>query len=378
MKTKAIGRHLKASTEIVAFALVSGIAATSSISTARAETAAKPWPDQCSVGDMPSVAVGVKGLAPPPASLIEEARSEGELVLYSALTEDSSMNAIVAAFQEAYPGVRVKWSAAGGLSQRRVRFLSEAETATQTADIITDVGKSFFSEAFAKKYLVSLDDIIPGFSRQWPKDLLWSSASGVTGAFTFSPFGFAYNTEEVPKELVPKTWEDLADPKYKGHIQIKDVNASQNTADHFEFLRQTLGDDKFKAFAANLTMLPLHTDAQSMAQELSAGGSWIMPQAQPNVIDAVAKNGAPVKSVVPDIVGGTEYSLGVAAKSPHPKAAALFAYWTYSPQGQWITACSLRSGSPLFPGYGPQQFKPYPAASEAARAKLSKMMGLSD
>lgn len=334
-----------------------------------------PWPAQCTLASMPAVS-GFGGVSDPPPALVEAAKAEGQVVLYSAITETGSMDAIVAAFGEAYPGVTLSWTSAGGLSQRRARFLAEAEAAQPAADIITDVSKGFFADAFAKGYLVPLDEVVEGFSGTWPKDLQWGSDAGQTGVLTFSPFGFAYNSQQVPAELVPTTWEDLAKPEYKGHIQIKDINASANTADHFQFLRETLGDELFAAFAANLNPTPLHADAQIMAQELAAGGAWVMPQAQPNVIDTIAQTGAPVASVVPDTVGGTQYSIGVAANAPHPNAAALFAYWSFSPGGQWVTACAMRSGTPVFPAFGPANFSAYSSTSEEELAQLNTAMGL--
>jgi iron(III) transport system substrate-binding protein len=340
-----------------------------------AAVAAEPWPEACTIDRMPAVAADTK-VVTVPAELVEAALAEGQLVIYSAITETATMDTIAAEFQKAYPGVATTWTIAGGGSQRSARFLAEAEAGTPGADVITEFSKAFFKEAFGKGYLVPIDMAIAGFTDVWPEDLVWSNEGGITGVFTYSPFGFAYNTNQVPAELAPTSWEDLARPEFKGHIQIKDVNASANTANHFQFLRETLGDERFRAFASNLTPTPLHTDAQIMAQELAAGGTWVMPQAQPNVIDAIAATGAPIKSVVPGTVGGSQYSVGIATNSAHPNAAKLFATWTYSPQGQWVIACAMRSGSQVFPEYGPENFVAYSATSEEELSQLNQMMGI--
>lgn len=334
------------------------------------------WPERCTLDNMPTPSADFAGIAPPPAELVEAAVAEGALVLYSAVSEPVTIDNVVDRFQKAYPGITVTWTTAGGGSQRRARFLAEAEAGQTTADVITDFSTGFFRTGFADGHIVPMTEVIEGFADQWPEDLHWSSEGGLTGVHTFSPFGFAYNTARVPAELAPETWEDLTDPAFKGHIQVKDINASSNTANHFHFLRDTLGDEGFAAFAANLSLTPLHADAQIMSQELAAGGTWVMPQAQPNVIDAIAATGAPVKSIVPDTVGGSQYAIGVSASAKNPNAARLFAHWNYTAQGQWINACEMRSGSPVFPGYGPGNFNAYTRTSDDQMVELNQMMGL--
>lgn len=362
--------------ETAAFALAAALSVAGAAMPSAAADDARDWPAECTVKSMPAAGPGFQGLAAPLASLVAAAAAEGRLVIYSGISETATMDNIVAEFRKAYPALAVTWTTAGGGSQRLAKFLAEAEAGLPGADIITEYTERFFRDAFDKGYLVSLDDAIQGFSTTWPKNLVWTTKSGLTGAFTFSPFGFAYNVDVVPKDMAPKSWEDLADPRFKGHIQIKDVNASPNTAQHFQFLRETLGDGKFRAFAANLNVTPLFADAQIMAQILGAGGAWVMPQAQPNVIDAIAKDGAPVKSIVPGTVGGSEYAVGLRARAAHPNAAALFAYWTYGAAGQWVTACAMRSGSPVFPGYGPRKFVSYKPVTAEQLADLNKIMGI--
>lgn len=337
---------------------------------------AEEWPEQCTLETMPALSADAAVIPEPAAELVEAAVAEGNLVFYSAISEPVTVDFIVGEFRKTYPSVNVTWTTAGGGSKRRARFLAEAEAGQAGADVITDFSPGFFKSAFDEGYMVSLDDAIGGFSDIWPEDLIWTSDGGLTGVFTFSPFGFGYNTALVPRDLWPTSWEDLTKSEFKGHIQVKNVNTSSNTANHFQFLRETLGEDGFREFAENLSLTPLHTDAQLMAQELAAGGTWVMPQAQPNVIDAIASTGAPVKSVVPDTVGGSQYAVGIAANAANPNAAKLFAQWTYSAPGQWATACSMRSGSHLFPGYGPGNFKAYDRTSDQELADLNEIMGI--
>src|SRR6266480_691744 len=157
--------------------------------------------------------------------LIDGAKREKELTFYSSIpTEDISV--LAAAFDKKY-GVKVKvWRAdSEGFLQR---ILSEARARRFEVDVMA--GSSSALEPLYRESLLQevkspyLADIIPRAiapHRQWVSVYL-------------STFVQAYNTNLVRKESLPRTFQDLVRPEWKGKLGIE--------AEDFDWFAQVLMD----------------------------------------------------------------------------------------------------------------------------------------
>ena len=60
-----------------------------------------------------------------------------------------------------------------------------------------------------------------------------------------------YNTKLVKKDDLPKTWKELAEPKWKGRIAISDPNRAGSSFSHLYAMWKMYGADYLESFAKN-------------------------------------------------------------------------------------------------------------------------------
>ena len=154
------------------------------------------------------------------------------------------------------------------------------------------------------------------------------------------------NTKLVQPGDVPKSWQDMLNPKWKGKMlahspQISTgmyvefiplLNAKAITVD---FLREIGKQD-----------LVFTRGDQETADKLARGEAPITLGLIDTIASSYVKEGAPIKAI-PMVEGVTTKSLVVAQVKggPHPNAARLFLNWILSPEGQTVYHKSMRTGS---------------------------------
>jgi iron(III) transport system substrate-binding protein len=162
--------------------------------------------------------------------LIEGAKKEGGFTLYSSATTED-MGEIIKGFEAKY-GLKVKfWRGdSEGILRRAV---VEARGGRDEFDLIETSGRTM--EALYREKLLQpvaspvLADISP--KGRYPHDS-WT-------ATRFQIQTLAYNTNAVRKENLPKSWEDLTDPNWKGKLGIEIDNH-----EWFGALVEALGEEK--------------------------------------------------------------------------------------------------------------------------------------
>lgn len=135
------------------------------------------------------------------------AMAEGTVVVYSPHDADP-LNAGVNMFMEAYPDIKVEVVAAGtGELLQRIK----AESERPIADVLWGGGADSLAafKDFFEPYVCANDEFI-GAAFKDPNGY-WIGESPL-------PMVIFYNKEFVSDEEAPKTWQDLLDPKWKGHI----------------------------------------------------------------------------------------------------------------------------------------------------------------
>ncbi len=135
----------------------------------------------------------------------------GTVVIYSPHDADP-LNAGIAQFEAAYPGIKVELVAAGtGELLQRIK----AESANPLCDVLWGGGAdslAAFKDEF-QPYVSANDDVIADSYKD--KDDLWIGESPL-------PMVLFYNKTMVKDDEVPQTWDDLLDPKWKGKIAYCD------------------------------------------------------------------------------------------------------------------------------------------------------------
>jgi len=257
----------------------------------------------------------------PPDALLEAARKEGEVILYSS-TFPEVQQEVIATFNKRFPFVKVNYVRASG-GQLITRVQSEAASGKLEADVIdhSDRGQSKAIEnIFADYSPPNAADYMPS-SLVSPK--LWPTATPC--------WGIAWNPEIVKDP--PKNWMDLCKPAYAGG-QIGQVigQSGGTTWTRIMFERIVLGEDYWAKQAA--TAPKLFPSGAPLSDAVIRGEVAIAPLIT-NIVYPKKKDGAPIDFIYPpEGIPIVPFGSGIAKTARHPNAARLWLDWCLSDEGQ--------------------------------------------
>ncbi len=245
--------------------------------------------------------------------LLEGAKKEGTLTIYTSATVDD-MNALTSAFQKKY-GIKTNvWRASSeNIIQRAA---TEARGGRFDVDVFETDG--VYMEAIHREKLLQpvktpyLRDIIPAAI---PKHGEWIGDR-------VQIFTAAYNTRLVKKADLPKTFEDLTDPKWKGKLGIE-----TGDYDWFSAVVTEMGEAKgvklFRDIVAKngVSVRKGHT---LLANLVVSGEIPLSLTTYLYKVLQLKNDGAPIDRVALPPEVARSQGTGMALKAPHPNAAVLF------------------------------------------------------
>ena len=245
--------------------------------------------------------------------LIEGAKPEGTLTLYTS-QQLSDANAVTEAFEKRY-GIKVNvWRA--GPDNVVPRIINEAKSRHFEFDVVETEGQAL--EVLQREKLLQevktpyLGGLIPQAlrpHREWVGTRLLM-------------FTQAYNTNLVSKADLPKTWEDLAAPKWKGRLGIETKDD-----EWFYSLMQQLGEERglklFRKIGAvnGFSVRKGHT----LLTNLVASGELPLALTVYNArVEQIKNKGAPIDWFILQPAIAQINGAGVSRNAPHPYSAILF------------------------------------------------------
>ncbi len=142
--------------------------------------------------------------------LIEGAKQEGALLWYTQFTVDQAVRPLEAAFKEKYPFINLEYVRTGG-AQLLQRLINEAQAGKTMADVYdgTVAGGQAKQAGLAEKFTSPEMEALP--KKYTDPDGMWVPVSVYYS-------GLGYNSELVPKDQVPASYDDLLNPKWKGKL----------------------------------------------------------------------------------------------------------------------------------------------------------------
>ena len=142
--------------------------------------------------------------------LVEGARKEGKVSWYTTLIVDQVVRPVKDAFEKEYPFIQVEFFR--GNTERIVqRMIAEYQAKRYEADLIDGtVSPTMVRRAGLLQRFYS-----PMFA-EYPAEL--RDAQGFWGATNLYFFATGYNTRMVKANEVPKSYEDLLNPRWKGQM----------------------------------------------------------------------------------------------------------------------------------------------------------------
>jgi iron(III) transport system substrate-binding protein len=306
------------------------------------------------------------GAYAPPADLVKEAKKEGSLVMYTGLTTGAE---VAKEFTAEY-GIKVKTQLFTA-SQLESAFQSQSSVHQYTADMIASSYDPFYSAALANGYLNPIGKEMPGFAGYYPAKFMRDGGKTPVAVILLTPI--AYNTKLVKPADLPTSYQDLADPKWRGRIISTDPTTNPLLPSLYTLIAQKWGEATVTAIGKN-TVRYYPANAAEL-QALAAGEGAIAISGAKGVTARLAKSGAPVATQQFAFGAGAEFSFMASAHAPHPAATALFLSWIYSKAGQQTANKLLYSSSPLDPGGLPSDYVVATPVTSAQVAHVNKLLG---
>lgn len=272
------------------------------------------------------------------AILVEGARKEGVVVFYTGMIVDQAVRPLVNAFEKKYPFLKVQYVREDP-SPMTQKLISEARANRNIADVIENIGMDVpLRAADVNREFWSPE--LEFFPEQFRKPAVYGAPS------RYNYFGLAYNTQQVAPSDVPKTYEDILNPKWKGKIAWS--NSISGWALMFTNVRQTMGEEKGTKFIEELSkqnVALIASSPRTVVDRVIAGEYALALNIFIHHPVLSAKKGAPVASQplspVPSILG----MVMLPKNPPHPHAAMLFIDFLLSKEGQ-----SVLRDAEYFPG----------------------------
>ena len=255
--------------------------------------------------------------------IVEGAKKEGDVVLYTSAPTDD-MKALADAFERKY-GIKAKiWRASADKVLQR--GTSEARANRYEVDV-------FETDGPALEGLVRAKLLAP--VRSPVQDELMPEASFAHQSWVrarYSVYALAYNTKAVHKADLPKSYEALLDPRWKGKLGIE-----AEDSDWFSAVSQQLGEQKaqklFKDIVAKNGVTVRHGHGQ-LTELVAAGDIPLALTVYIGKVEELKRKGAPIEwFVLPPAIARAS-GVAVASRAVHPHAALLWYDFELSEEGQ--------------------------------------------
>ena len=271
--------------------------------------------------------------ASPDQSLIEAARKEGTVVWYSTLIVNQIVRPMVEKFQAKYPGIEVKYSRAGG-SDTALKIINEARARRGAADVFD--GSSTLVPLIEAGLVASYK---PREAEDYPDSLKDKNGLWTVPNLFFLTAG--YNTSLVKPEDRPKTWGDLLNPRWKGHIAWTNDLSSGGPPGFVHHILSVFGEEKGRDYLRSFNLQEPVTipAAQRVVLDKVIAGEYPLGLMIFNYHAAIsAEQGAPVGWLKLEPLIQTMNTVSVVKDSPHPNAARLLVEFMLSDEGQRVMA----------------------------------------
>jgi iron(III) transport system substrate-binding protein len=263
--------------------------------------------------------------------LVEGARKEGQVAFYSALIVNQALRPIAEKFGRKYPFIKMThWRADSEDIAQKVS--AEVRAGNVVGDVLegTGVGEQAVRAGLLVPYTTPAIGAFPELYRD-PTNM-WTPTR-------LSYYSIAYNTRLVPENKVPKTFEDLLDPQWKGKIAWR-IGSASGTPLFITNLRLAWGEEKARSYFEKLKQQQIVNfgagSARTLVDRVIAGEYAIALNIFAHHPLISKAKGAPVNSKLLDPVASTAATMGMVKGARHPHAALLLIDYILSREGQEI------------------------------------------
>jgi len=262
--------------------------------------------------------------------LVEGAKKEGKISWYTTLIVDQVVRPVKEAFEKEYPFLQVEFFR--GNAERLVqKMFAEYQAKRYDVDIIdgtvspTMVRRANLLQRFYSPVLADYTGELKDSQGYWGSTNLYFFATG-------------YNTRMVKPNEVPKTYEDLLNPRWKGQMMWSTSRGS-GAPIMIGTILNTMGPEAGKAYLQKLKAQNIAKSTASNRQilDLTIAGEYPLSLHIFNHHAYISKSaGAPVDWQPHEPVTATIQTIALAKNTPHPHAAMLLLDFVMSEKGQKV------------------------------------------
>jgi len=255
--------------------------------------------------------------------IVEAAKKEGELALWTA-SDLQQVTKMGQQFEKKYPFLKVNVYRSGAASLQS-KIITESLAGKHTWDV-TNFSFETILGLIERKLVAKY--------KSPERNMLYEDMMDSEGYWTAiypQPTILGYNTNHVKKNEVPRTYNDLLMPKWKG----KKISIDNDGIGLLLGLSLGWGKERalsyLKQLAANE---PIPGRGHSFRVQQIAAGEYFLTLAYANPIQAAKFQGAPVDWVVLEPAPVSLNAIMLAERAPHPNAGKLYIDFILSREGQ--------------------------------------------
>ena len=262
--------------------------------------------------------------------LVEGAKKEGRLMWYTTLIVDQVVRPVKEAFEKEYPFIQLEFYRGNAENVIR-KVLAEYQAKRYDVDIVDGslppvMGKrAGFMQRFYSPYLA-----------EYPAEMKDPQGFWASTNLYFLTLG--YNSRMVKPNEVPKTNEDLLNPRWKGQMMWSTSRGSGAPLFIGNVLL-TMGQEAGKAYLQKLKGQNIAKTTASNRQvlDLVIAGEYPIALHMFNHHAYISKRaGAPVDWYPIEPVTATIHTIGLTKNAAHPYATMLFLDFVLSEKGQKV------------------------------------------
>lgn len=253
---------------------------------------------------------------------VEAAKKEGKTVIYGTIIPQV-MSQIEKGFEAKY-GIKTEYWRADA-TKVIDRVLTEWRAGKPGFDIV--IG------ARGPLALAKPDGVYAKFSPAGTANFpaKFKDKDGQLIAWRITPVGILYNTEQVKPNDVPKSLDDLLDPKWQGKISMPDPSRHASTAQYLWNMQQVKGDKWLEFVKALAKQRPLLLESYSSVPSAIVRGEALVGI---TYIQYAGQTKGPISFAQINQVFADPSDAALSAKAANANAAKLFIEYLCSAEGQ--------------------------------------------
>ncbi|HET9550636.1 MAG TPA: extracellular solute-binding protein, partial [Candidatus Binatia bacterium] len=200
----------------------------------------------------------------------------------------------------------------------------EARAKKIFADVIQTVEFSmhiFNRRGILGRYMPQASSIYPN---EFKEEGFWTTVY-------YNAYVTGYNTRLVTARALPKSYDDLLDPKWKGALMMEGTKA-----DWFAGMLQIMGQERGQKYMRALArQQPSPREGHELLAQLIVAGEGLFDINIPAAsVERMKERGAPIDWTALGEVPAIMVGIGLSAQAPHPNAAKVFLDFVLSREGQ--------------------------------------------